>query len=165
MLTLSQLKSWQRVGSSSDPSPQSSFPSQRSASRTQRWLAHSNLSAGQYLPSGYLGGQRVWSVTQFYAVDFSQSRIHVKKCAFNKRTINVFVSCFCRCLRTSTPSAAHLMVSLFLCSSASNARGESRELLRGTDYNSTRGWKSAVARSRWLITLVLHQTIIIIGNV
>ena len=53
-------------------------------------------------------------------LDFSQSRIRVKKSAINKRTINVFVSCFCRCLRTSTPSAAHLMVSLFLCSSGTH---------------------------------------------
>ena len=36
---------------------------------------------------------QVWSLTQFYSVDFSQSRIGVKKCVFNKRTIKVF-SCF-----------------------------------------------------------------------
>ena len=33
------------------------------------------------------------SLTQFYSVDFSQSRIDVKKCVFNKRTIKVCVSC------------------------------------------------------------------------
>ena len=39
--------------------------------------------------------RQVWSLTQFYSVDFSQSRIGVKKSAFfNKRTIKVFVSCF-----------------------------------------------------------------------
>ena len=37
---------------------------------------------------------QVWSLTQFYSVDFSQSRIGVKKCVFNKRAIKVFVSCF-----------------------------------------------------------------------
>ena len=29
---------------------------------------------------------KVWSITQFYSVDFSQSSINVKKCVFNKRT-------------------------------------------------------------------------------
>ena len=36
---------------------------------------------------------QVWSLTQFYSVDFSKSRIDVKKCVFNKRTIKVCVSC------------------------------------------------------------------------
>ena len=36
---------------------------------------------------------QVWSLTQFYSVDFSKSRISVKKCVFNKRTIKVCVSC------------------------------------------------------------------------
>ena len=36
---------------------------------------------------------QVWSLTQFYSVDFSQSRISVIKCVFNKRTIKVCVSC------------------------------------------------------------------------
>ena len=36
---------------------------------------------------------QVWSPTQFYSVDFSQSRIGVKECVFNKRTIKVCVSC------------------------------------------------------------------------
>ena len=30
---------------------------------------------------------QVWSLTQFYSVDFSHSRIGVNKCVFNKRTI------------------------------------------------------------------------------
>ena len=30
------------------------------------------------------GQRQVWSLTQFYSVDFSQSRISVKKCVFNK---------------------------------------------------------------------------------
>ena len=30
---------------------------------------------------------QVWSLTQFYSVDFSKSRIVVKKCVFYKRTI------------------------------------------------------------------------------
>ena len=36
---------------------------------------------------------QVWSLTQFYSVDFSQSRIGVSKCVFYKRTIKVCVSC------------------------------------------------------------------------
>ena len=36
---------------------------------------------------------QVWSLTQFYSVDFSQSRIGVNKCVFYKRTIKVCVSC------------------------------------------------------------------------
>ena len=36
---------------------------------------------------------QVRSLTQFYSVDFSKSRIGVKKCVFNKRTIKVCVSC------------------------------------------------------------------------
>ena len=36
---------------------------------------------------------QVWSLTQFYSVDFSKSRIGVSKCVFNKRTIKVCVSC------------------------------------------------------------------------
>ena len=37
--------------------------------------------------------QQVWSLTQFYSVEFSKSRIDVEKCVFNKRTIKVCVSC------------------------------------------------------------------------
>ena len=69
---------------------------------------------------------QVWSLTQFYSVDSSQSRIGVNKCVFFKRTFKVCVSCCCRCPGTSAPSAAHLAVSLYLCSFGSNARGESR---------------------------------------
>ena len=36
---------------------------------------------------------QVWSLTQFYSVDFSQSRIDVKKCVFNKSTIKVCARC------------------------------------------------------------------------
>ena len=43
--------------------------------------------------SGSVQGMKVWSLTQFYSVDFSKSRIYVKKCVFNKRTIKVCVSC------------------------------------------------------------------------
>ena len=41
----------------------------------------------------HLGVLQVWSLTQFYSVDFSKSRIDVKKCVFNKRTIKVCISC------------------------------------------------------------------------
>ena len=49
-----------------------------------------------------------------------------QNCVFNKRTSKVCVSCCRRCPGTSAPSAAHPTVSLYLCSSGSNARGESR---------------------------------------
>ena len=45
---------------------------------------------------GVLGNavdSQVWSLTQFYSVDFSQSKIGGKKCIFNKRTIKVSVNC------------------------------------------------------------------------
>ena len=67
------------------------------------------------------GHTQVWSLTQFYSVGFSQSRIDVKKCVFYKRTIKVCVRCCLRCPGTFAPSAAHLTVSLYLCSSGSNA--------------------------------------------
>ena len=37
--------------------------------------------------------EQTWSLTQFYSVDFLQSRIGVKKCIFNKHTIEVCISC------------------------------------------------------------------------
>ena len=40
-----------------------------------------------------LAAAQVWSLTQFNSVDFSPSKIGVKKCVFNKRTIKVCVSC------------------------------------------------------------------------
>ena len=40
--------------------------------------------------TSFLG--QVWSLTQFYSVNFSHSRIGVKKCVLNKRTIKVCVS-------------------------------------------------------------------------
>ena len=73
-----------------------------------------------WLWKGYDGvatHHQVWSLTQFYSVDFSQSRIGVNKCIFYKRTIKICVSCCCWCPGTSAPSAAHLTVSLYLCSS------------------------------------------------
>ena len=36
---------------------------------------------------------QVWSLNQFYSVDFSQSRINVKKCVFNIRSFKICVSC------------------------------------------------------------------------
>ena len=53
---------------------------------------------------------------------------HKQKCIFIKLTIKVCVSCSVRCPGTSTASSPHLMVSLFLCSYRSKARGESRTL-------------------------------------
>ena len=37
---------------------------------------------------------QVWSLNQFYSVDFSLARIGVKKRVFNESTIKVCVSCF-----------------------------------------------------------------------
>ena len=37
--------------------------------------------------------QQVWSLNQFFSVDFSLSTISVKKCIFNKNTTKVCVSC------------------------------------------------------------------------
>ena len=57
------------------------------------------------------GVNQVWSLTQFYSVDFSQSRIDVKKCAFSNTQAR-FASAILRCPGTFAPSAAHLAVSL-----------------------------------------------------
>ena len=78
---------------------------------------------------------QVWSLTQFYSVDFSQSRIDVKKCVFNKRTIKVCVSCCWWCPRTSAPSLPHLTVSLYLCSSEATYASRLRAL-EGRRVNS-----------------------------
>ena len=80
---------------------------------------HSAYSQYVLLVKIYVSLCQVWSITQFYSVDFSQSRIGVNKSVFYKRTS---VSCFGQC--PGTP----LTVSLYLCSSGSNARGESRAL-------------------------------------
>ena len=90
------------------------------------WWPLREMPAAAFPCSGPTDVPQVWSLTQFYSVDFSKSRIDVKKCVFNKRTIKVCVSCCWRCPGTSAPSAPHLTVSLYLCSSGSNAQGESR---------------------------------------
>ena len=46
------------------------------------------------IPPAELPEPHVWSLTQFYSVDFSKSRIGGKKCVFNQRTIKVCVSCW-----------------------------------------------------------------------
>ena len=69
---------------------------------------------------------QVCSTTQFYSHHFSKSRIAVKKCVFNKRTIKVCVNCFCQCPGTCAPSATHLTLSLYICSSGSIAQVKSR---------------------------------------
>ena len=58
---------------------------------------------------------------QFYTVDFSHSRIGVQKCV--SRTIKVCVNCSWQCPGTTAPSP-----SMYLCSSKSNAQGESKAL-------------------------------------
>ena len=52
---------------------------------------------------------QVWSLTKFYHVVFSQSRISVNRWVSNKCTIKVCVSCLWWCRGTSPPSVAHLM--------------------------------------------------------
>ena len=41
-----------------------------------------------------LEDRQVWSITQFYSVDSSQSAIGVSKCVLNRRTIKVFANWF-----------------------------------------------------------------------
>ena len=55
---------------------------------------------------------QVWSLTQFYSVDFSLSRIGVKKCVNNNQGLRQLL----------------LTASLYLCSSGNNARGVLRAL-------------------------------------
>ena len=57
---------------------------------------------------------QVWSLNQFYSVDFSQARIGVKKRDFNESTIKVCVSCFCWCPPPRLSNEAHPMAFLFL---------------------------------------------------
>ena len=118
-------------------------------------MSGSSIPAGSLLSTGNLGSDsvQVWSLIQFYSVDFSQSRIGVNKCVFYKRTIKVCVSCCWWCPGTSATSAPHLMVSLYLwCSEAAHeaswgplksavsvqkalqgSETETRELLGGTE--------------------------------
>ena len=53
-------------------------------------LIAAGTDAGVVVPTELL---QVWSLTQLYSVDFSQSRIDVNKCGFYKRTNKVCVSC------------------------------------------------------------------------
>ena len=108
-------------------------------------------------PSSPPGRSQVWSLTQFYSVDFSKSK-DVKKCVFIKRKIKDYVSCCWQCPGTSTPSAAHLTVSLYLYSSGSNARGESRSLKgccvssKENSVSLTRGHWCALQANQWFFT-------------
>ena len=53
-------------------------------------LVAAGTDAGVVVPTELL---QVWSLTQFYSVDFSQSRIVIKKCVFNRRTNKVWLKC------------------------------------------------------------------------
>ena len=95
------------------------------------WLAIASWSRDPYMlipvkSLAFSDPHQVWSLTQFYSVDFHNPGSVLQKCVFNKRTIKVCISCCWRCPGTSAPRATHLKVSLYLCSSGSNARGESR---------------------------------------
>ena len=87
-------------------------------------LGKADLQLRQFLPEG------VWSLTQFYSVAFSQSRICVKKRVINKRALSRFASNVLGGVLggTSAPNATFLTSSLFLCSSGSNAWGKSKAL-------------------------------------
>ena len=54
---------------------------------------HDEANCGRPLGMAFMPGDQVWSLTEFYYVDFSQSRIGVNKCVFYKHTIRVCVSC------------------------------------------------------------------------
>ena len=68
----------------------------------------------------YQGGFKGWAKGSPGPQFLEQKRV-----SFYKRTIKVCVSWFWRCSWTSEPWAAHLMVSLYLCSSGSNTQGKS----------------------------------------
>ena len=94
----------------------------------KHWSVYFSNVLMNYVSKGGGSAAGLTSLTQLYSVDFSQSRIGAKKCVFNNCIIKVCVGSCQRCPGTSAPSAAHLTVSLYLCSSGSNARGKSRAL-------------------------------------
>ena len=54
---------------------------------------HEGLAPKDYFAQYVYEKSQVWSLTQFYSVDFSKLMIFVKKCIFNKHTVKVCVSC------------------------------------------------------------------------
>ena len=73
--------------------------------------------------------KQVWSLPQFYSVDFSQSRIaRCKKVRFQQTHNQGLRQLLLTVSWDLCAYAPHLTVSLYLCSSASNARGVSRAL-------------------------------------
>ena len=71
---------------------------------------------------------QVWSLTQFYSVDFSQSGTGVKS-AFPANAQSRFASAVLDgVLGPPRLETAHLMVPIYLCSSGSNAQGELRAI-------------------------------------
>ena len=72
----------------------SSSSSELSFSSVFSWLLlGSEVAMGGGVTSDLPSALQVRSLTQFYSVDISKSRISGKKCVFNKRTIKVCVSC------------------------------------------------------------------------
>ena len=49
---------------------------------------------GRHVSAPRAARSQVWSLTQFYSVDFSKSRIHAEKCFLTKSTIKVCVRHF-----------------------------------------------------------------------
>ena len=103
--------------------------------------------------SAGLRGQ-VWSLTHFFSVEFSRSRIGLSKCVFNKRTIKVHKKLHLArhtrrrpCLSV-VPESTHkgsqgpLKGATSVLQALQGSETETRELLRGTEENSvspTRG--------------------------
>ena len=110
----------QCMASHSNTSPSSSRRENENASHLRKSVVDN---------TGY-GPGLATSTIQFIICWLFTIKDRCKKCVFNKRIIKVCVSCCWRCPWTSAPSAAHLTVSLYLCSSGSNAEA-SRGLLKG----------------------------------
>ena len=76
----------------------------------------------------HMAADQVLSLTQFFSVGFSQSRVSVKSTYFYRHTIKVCIRCFWRYLWTSAPSATHFPVSFYLWDYGSNTQARLRSL-------------------------------------
>ena len=98
VISLAKFTTLQKPAQSSGPHLfASAFGSNTKAMLATRMIFSLIHKHGDFLRDGWKNVTdclvQVWSLTQFYSVDFSKSRIGVKKCVFNKRTIKVCVSC------------------------------------------------------------------------
>ena len=117
----------------------------RCVSSDAKWQQTNNLSNHiKFIRCAY----QVWSLTQFYSVDFSQSRIDVKKCVFNKRTIKVCIPCI-----SVVVEATH--------------KTETRELLGGMEQNGVslmRGHWFAWRANQWVFRQIKSMSFHKKGN-